>query len=142
MDNDRQVNPVLVAGGGLALLAGLKLRKKRKARKAAKRAAKAEAAVQEPEKKRKKAKAGKPALLDMKELEKGITEPSDHLLRDVALMAGKYKLKPKKKRTRPLPLLILLYLVEQIYREWERQGQPAAVDSSTADGKKKRRQKK
>ncbi len=161
MDNEKQVNPALVAGGGVALLAGLVLRKKRKAKKAAKREARAEAAVLKPEKKRKakkaakreareekalqeqekKAKKGKKgkrlAVPDVEMVEKGTPQASDHLLRDIVLLTGAYKLKSKKKRTKPLALVVLLYLVEQIYREWEQKDEPVPANGSEPQKKGK-----
>ncbi len=183
MNEDKQVNPAVIAGGGAALLTVLMLHKKRKAKKAAKRAlkietarakldaaaemieaakpkkaakyatridaarakldaagqkleakkpkkAKAEKKAREKKVKEKKAPKEKPLALTMEITEKKAPRPSDNLLRDLVLISGRYKLKSKKKRTKPLALIILLYLVEQIYREWERDAEPVAEDGS------------
>lgn len=201
MNDDKQVNPVAIAGGGAALLTVLLLHKKRRAKKAAKRVAKLDAArvkldaaaeqieALQPKKaakymaqldaarakldaavekaegkkpkkakaekkskekkskekkvKEKKARKEKPLALQMEITEKKAPRPSDNLLRDILLLSGRYKLKSKKKRTKPLALIILLYLVEQIYREWEREEEPVSEDGSEpAAGKKKGKSRK
>ncbi len=151
MDSDKQPSPALIAGGGAALLAGLVLHKKRKAKRAAKRAAKLEAARAKAEaqaaKKPRKAKKEKrapraPKPTDVEMVEKRHAGPSDNLLRDILIISAKYKLKSRKKRTKPLALVILLYLVEQIYREWERpNGRAAEGEAVEEKGKKKGKRK-
>ncbi len=194
MNEDKQVNPAVIAGGGAALLTVLMLHKKRKAKKAAKRAEKIEAArakldaatemieaakprvqakyatqidaakakleaaaekieAKKPKKakaekkakekkvKEKKAPKEKPLALTMAITEKKAPRPSDNLLRDLLLISGRYKLKSKKKRMKPLALIVLLYLVEQIYREWEREDEPVSEDGAESSGRKRDKKK-